>query len=162
MLGLVAPAYTGPANFNTAWTNLNLTTATAAAGLNLDVTSMTVGVINRIPIALGRSGGTGSGDVTCFATVESGEILLILGGYDTGSATPFSGSAGSGNTSLVWYWRNTVWTTGVAATSGGQNVSFLPMFAFAGAGTANILRLGDIANGSAQRVSADVIAMRLA
>jgi hypothetical protein len=157
MLGLIPAAYTSPVISNTAWTNTALSGSTAI-NLDLDVTTLGIGVISRIPISLGRSGGSGNASVLCRAIVEAGETLLILGGFDINSAASFTGlSTGTG---VCWFWLNTAWTSSSTPVADAQQTRFLPMYAYSGANTVSVLRWGQITSTSVQ-VNAEVIVIRL-
>lgn len=156
MLGLIAASYTSPVTSNAVWTNTALSGSTTV-NLDLDVTTLGIGVINRIPISLGRSGGSGNASVFCRAIVESGETLLIIGGFDAGSAGAFNGGTGTG---IAWYWRNEVWISAAAVAVDSQQVRSVPTYAYTGANTVNVLKWNQITL-TAPQVTAEVIAIRL-
>jgi hypothetical protein len=158
MLGLVPSAFTALGTANTIWTKLDVSGGTAI-NLDLDVTTLTVGVITRFPISHARLDGTGSASVTCRAIVEAGETFVVFGGYDLGSVPPFTAA---GTTGLSWYWRNEVWaaTAGIPADS--QHCRFVPTYAFNGANTVNVLRWGGGSGGTGVvQTNCEVIAIRL-
>ena len=156
MLGLIAASYTNPVTSNAVWTNTALSGSTTV-NLDLDVTTLGIGVINRIPISLGRSGGSGNASVFCRAIVEAGETLLIIGGFDAGSAGVFNGGTGTG---IAWYWRNEVWISAAVVANDSQQVRSVPTYAYTGANTVNVLKWNQITL-TAPQVTAEVIAIRL-
>jgi hypothetical protein len=158
MLGIIPNAYTSPILTSSVFVNTNITGSTDYF-LEIDVTSLPVGVIQCLPITLARGVGSGSASVICSANMFSGEGLLVLGGFDLGSPASFGSTATGGAT---WYWNSEVWLATATMPTDSQQVRFVPMYYFTGTTDTTLFKWqgGQGAAGVVQ-VNAALVVMRI-